>query len=140
MKKADPDELEKALLTFVISTKSAALIKVQDMIDDQLEWRKNHKCEAKLIQEDMVISGSKYKLSALRSEALQILGGRCCACGEHDVRCLEIDHVMGDGNIERKDKSQKSIMNKLIRTGGLGYQCLCANCHRKKTHATGEFS
>jgi 5-methylcytosine-specific restriction endonuclease McrA len=68
--------------------------------------------------------------------AYMALGGKCCYCGNDDWNVLEIDHVNGDGKLERaqvaKDRMLREIANAKDNTKSR-YQLLCANCHRKKT-------
>src|SRR5438094_515100 len=40
----------------------------------------------------------------LRDDFLLVFGGKCVRCGFSDKRALQIDHVNGDGYIERKKK------------------------------------
>ena len=88
---------------------------------------------------------------ALHGRALEKLGGKCAnpACqwlnadgsrGCTDFRCLQIDHVNGDGATDRK--KFKHILNFyrfVIKNGGMGlYQALCANCNWIKRHVNKE--
>jgi hypothetical protein len=83
---------------------------------------------------------SKTKRDKIRKEILELLGNRCsnphCLVlnGCSDIRCLQIDHVNGKGNQERKlfknhaYKYLRHILQK-IREGSKDYQLLCANCN-----------
>lgn len=73
-----------------------------------------------------------------RKDAILVLGGACLSCGNSDPRVLEIDHVEGGGTADRKG-GQIAILNKVI-SGEPGFQLLCANCHKIKTHEKGEFT
>lgn len=66
----------------------------------------------------------------LREDALNVIGSRCCRCGESDIDVLQIDHVSGGGRQEIISLgSHNSLYKKVIRDSGAGYQCLCANCN-----------
>ena len=81
---------------------------------------------------------------AKRDAIISYLGGRCsnpdCAWvnpdgtpGCVDSRCLQIDHVRGDGAERRKtgvERSKASLYNAVLKTTpGEIYQLLCANCN-----------
>lgn len=72
----------------------------------------------------------------LRMEIIKFLGEKCNNCGFSDIRALEIDHVKGNGNQERKEypvvyTRYKHILTELSK-GSVDYQLLCANCNRIK--------
>ena len=65
--------------------------------------------------------------------ALKALGGVCVVCGWSDSRALQIDHINGDGNQERRDRGRSSfsptqyqriVTDKQYRSQ---FQLLCAN-------------
>lgn len=62
-----------------------------------------------------------------RKEARELLGGVCVRCGFSDPRALQIDHIHGGGNQERKH-NHDSAAARVIR-GEVGFQLLCANCN-----------
>ena len=81
---------------------------------------------------------------AKRDAIIAYLGGRCsnpnCSWinndgtkGCTDSRCLQIDHVRGDGAERRKTKEESSkstLYNTVLKTPpGEIYQLLCANCN-----------
>lgn len=72
-----------------------------------------------------------------RKSAIAALGGKCSHCGNDDPRVLQIDHIDGGGNADRK-KSRISILNRIISGSG-GFQLLCANCHCIKSFDNGEY-
>ena len=83
-------------------------------------------------------SSSKREIRRkVKGEILYLLGGRCVHCGESDWRCLQIDHINGGGNKERKRMNhsyyEKMILEK-IKSGSKDYQLLCANCNWKKKY------
>jgi len=70
----------------------------------------------------------------IRKAVLDILGGKCNRCGFDDYRALQIDHINGDGYIERtKGKGFGSDYSKRVMQSFLNgenkYQLLCANCN-----------
>ena len=79
---------------------------------------------------------------ALHGKAIAALGGRCAnpdcrwinedgSRGCTDPRCLQIDHVNGDGADDRRFfKHILSFYRFVIKNGSQGkYQALCANCN-----------
>lgn len=81
----------------------------------------------------------KERVRRFRKEILELLGNKCEVCNESDWRCLQIDHVNGGGNQERKklynlDSRYKYMLEK-IRNGSKDYQILCSNCNWKKYYS-----
>jgi hypothetical protein len=80
----------------------------------------------------------------LRQEVLAYLGSRCASplCGWvggcTDSRCLQIDHVRGDGAKQRREHSSEhgaAFYRKVLASvPGEEYQLLCANCNWIKRH------
>lgn len=64
-----------------------------------------------------------------RATILARMGGVCVKCGFADTRALQIDHVAGGGNRERKAVARDSFYVRLLKHGTNGYQLLCANCN-----------
>jgi hypothetical protein len=64
-----------------------------------------------------------------RMKILGFLGGMCVVCGEVDWRCLQIDHVNGDGRQERIRLKSPGLgpYYSDIREHPEKYQILCAN-------------
>ncbi len=78
----------------------------------------------------------------LRKSVIEILGAICVQCGFSDPRALQIDHVNGGGNKERKilssmTKYYKAITNSILANENK-YQLLCANCNWIKKSVKGE--
>lgn len=87
-----------------------------------------------------------------RSEVLRHLGGRCSnpSCGWvnvdgsarcNDSRCLQVDHVAGDGAKKRHGGEGHGAVfyRKVLKTlPGAEYQLLCANCNWIKRETNGE--
>jgi hypothetical protein len=83
----------------------------------------------------------KTRGSRLREAVIERLGGpRCRACGyDADVRALQIDHIHGDGWIDRQRFGASSTPKYYLAlsrlddmTLHLNYQILCANCNTIK--------
>lgn len=67
----------------------------------------------------------------VRRAIYDLLGEKCIRCGFDDKRALQIDHVYGGGNKERKSRgtnNYKLILNKIL-DGSKEYQILCSNCN-----------
>jgi hypothetical protein len=86
------------------------------------------------------MSGKRVRIRK-KKEIFELLGNKCanpnCAVvgGMTDIRCLQIDHIHGGGNQEkRKNKGDRGshhyydILRK-IKNGSKEYQLLCANCN-----------
>jgi len=114
---------------------------------DYLE-KNNAKIRARYASDASIRLGKKeasYEMyRKKRNEVIEHLGGRCSSpqCtsinpdgsqGCLDHRCLQIDHVKGDGSKLRKDNSSERgtvFYNKVLKTiPGEDYQLLCANCN-----------
>ncbi len=79
----------------------------------------------------------KDRREKIRKASLDLLGGKCIQCGITDSRVLQIDHVLNDGKIDRKDTRDTQVrLEKIIRYPER-YQLLCANCHAIKTFEFG---
>jgi hypothetical protein len=67
------------------------------------------------------------------------LGGVCCRCGFADPRALQIDHVAGDGQGDRRLKRSRIAWYRAVREDAAGrFQLLCANCNWIKRWENGE--
>lgn len=64
----------------------------------------------------------------LRAEVLAYFGGRCQHCDFGDPRALQVDHVDGDGHIDRKTMSRGPTLAE-IEASPQRFQLLCANCN-----------
>lgn len=73
----------------------------------------------------------------IKKKAIDSLGNKCVKCGESDWRCLQIDHINGKGNQERKTLGAYKMSNKVLKHPEL-YQILCANCNWKKRYENDE--
>lgn len=87
------------------------------------------------------ISFSAYKIRLLKQEIIDLLGNECSNPfnlnhGDFltDIRCLQIDHVKGNGHFEIEKYHGGSRAYYLhileqIKSGSKDYQLLCANCN-----------
>ena len=77
-----------------------------------------------------------------RGALIDFLGGKCARCGFSDIRALQVDHVNGGGNQERKANRTEGVNDlfRRVRETPDAFQCLCANCNWIKRHEGGEFS
>ena len=69
--------------------------------------------------------------AAMRLRCILLLGGECSNCGEKEYEFLTVDHVNGDGNIERARLHSDQI-KRLILSGVADrnrYRVLCRNCN-----------
>jgi transketolase len=56
----------------------------------------------------------------------------------NDIRCLQIDHVNGNGSKERKNIMLSLFLKKVLADKEGNYQLLCANCNFIKKHINNE--
>ena len=73
------------------------------------EWRKNnperykqHYTEYNSKNMSRISAGVKRRYYELKVKVIAILGGKCVYCGCDDLRFLEINHIEGGGNKEKK--------------------------------------
>ena len=75
---------------------------------------------------------SRYAVR-IRSEIINLLGGKCFRCNVDDRRVLQIDHVNDDGKKERGRDGCSSVYYRKIKEGLIqgrdDLRCVCANCH-----------
>jgi hypothetical protein len=78
---------------------------------------------------------TKY-IHKIRNKAIECLGGKCsnpnCLVpgGCKDFRCLQIDHIYGNGNHDnRKSSAYYNRVIESFKKGERKYQLLCANCN-----------
>ena len=118
------------------------------LLSKRREWDKNH---PKKIKESHKKSYENNKETYSKRMAKQRsdwrimvighLGGVCCRCGFSDIRALQIDHINGNGNQERKQfcSNSPAFYTKVLNDKGENYQLLCANCNWIKRSENGEF-
>ncbi len=84
-------------------------------------------------------SNSPYRVRTgrslnLRMEVIAAYGGRCRCCGDPNWQFLTVDHIYGDGAIERKAGLYSNFYQWLKDRGFPKdrYQLLCMNCNIAK--------
>jgi len=74
----------------------------------------------------------------LRKAVMKKLGNKCVRCGFSDWRALQIDHIDGGGNKEKKEIGQDKMYRRILTMDEKKlvnhYQILCANCNWIKKH------
>ena len=83
------------------------------------------------------ISFNKY-IKESRKEILSCLGGKCKKCGFNDYRALQLDHINGDGNKDRKLHMNSYKFYKHVKENISNFQILCANCNWIKRYENKE--
>lgn len=76
------------------------------------------------------LTGINY-LRRLKSRVITEYGGKCICCGESEPLFLTIDHINGNGNVQRKNSKTRRIYNWLEkhRYPKNEYRLLCYNCN-----------
>ena len=96
--------------------------------DNPDHYPKQSMLYAKDLPSRKVYLQNRYK--NIRMMALQKLGGVCVICGFSDDRALQIDHIHGGGNKDRKQfNNQYDFLKDVLGDSGEKYQLLCANCN-----------
>lgn len=72
-----------------------------------------------------------------RLAAIVFLGSKCVRCQFIDIRALQIDHVNGGGNQEKKRIGDYAMYKRVIECPN-DYQLLCANCNWIKRYEENE--
>lgn len=75
---------------------------------------------------------SKVSNKEVKNAVIRGYGGKCVCCSENISDFLTIDHIYGDGHIERKTiKNSNSLYRKLIKEGFPKdrYRLMCFNCN-----------
>jgi hypothetical protein len=81
----------------------------------------------------------------IRHAALAVLGDKCVRCGFTDKRALQIDHIRGGGNKERREggKTQIQLYRWIVAnvpSAKAKFQILCANHNWIKRFENKEFA
>ena len=74
----------------------------------------------------------------LRIHALSVLGGVCVICGFTDWRALQIDHINGDGYLDKKKGGRFNLVKHPELINKIKHQILCANCNFIKRYENQE--
>lgn len=107
---------------------------------NKLESQKKYKTSKKGIETErrwIRKRGPQYQ--ELRHRVLEKLGGQCVECGFSDYRALQIDHINGGGDEDRRTHSKKTFYENVLEDDGKVYQLLCANCNWIKRYENKEY-
>lgn len=78
----------------------------------------------------------------LKEQIFELLGNKCIRCDFSDPRALQIDHINGGGQKERKrfpsHKMFYMYVLRQLKAGSKDYQLLCANCNWIKRYENKE--
>ena len=93
------------------------------------------------------LAKSRAKFVFWRDKVIEALGARCKTCGFEDRRALQIDHVNGGGQSDRRERGYGNgysygFCKKILADPDflLKYQILCANCNWIKRHENKEYN
>ena len=71
---------------------------------------------------------------AFLKEFLKIYGSKCACCGENNPAALTIDHIDNDGQFDRMNHGEGTIIKKAVLEPNFSeYQILCWSCNRAKS-------
>ena|SRR3990167_8765379 len=108
------------------------------------EWRKHNgeiQKKSYLKNRDKKLAREKRNWREKRLNLLNIIGQgvcKCKVCGFSDYRALQVDHINGGGNKEKKQKTRKEWLENMIGNPSL-FQILCANCNWIKVSENNEY-
>ena len=76
----------------------------------------------------------------LRTSIIERMGGKCVRCGFADHRALQVDHIHGGGEKERRSYANlyQFFKTLAVNIDSSKYQLLCANCNTIKRIENGE--
>lgn len=95
-----------------------------------IRTRKTNKKRYLLMKKDLLLKHLEYRIN-WRIKVIGHLGGICSKCKFSDIRALQIDHVNGEGIIDRNGKTVE-FYKRVIEDKEGKYQLLCANCNMIK--------
>lgn len=91
------------------------------------EYRAYHKAERELHRERCYEAARRCQWKA-KIMVIDMLGGKCCKCGNTDIRVLQVNHINGGGS---KEVRGWTLYRKMVsgerKTDDLNL--LCANCN-----------
>lgn len=66
-----------------------------------------------------------------RLAVIQLLGAVCRRCGFNDARALEVNHIVGGGRAEHRDRRGVNFYNDILmgKRTTVDLELLCANCN-----------
>ena len=68
----------------------------------------------------------------VRGELISHYGGKCICCGETEPKFLALDHIDGNGGIERKNIGYNKLICRIRKNPPKNIQILCHNCNCAK--------
>lgn len=104
---------------------------------DQKEKKKYRMDVCRECYDDVfVLEKGEKRQAMMRQKVVTHLGGKCAWCDFYDPRALCIDHIFGEGNLERKSGKNWYSLYREILSGDRDweFQVLCANCNSIKRH------
>ena len=104
----------------------------------RLSNRKYKKTERGKINNHM---NGRKRNQRLKKQLIDLLGGRCVQCSITDIRMLQVDHINGYGNADRRLHGPAGLIVYYIRhteEAKTKLQVLCANHHSLKTYLSYE--
>lgn len=102
---------------------------------DNKNWYEKYREKRMYVCKECRKRQHKEYLKELKYRAYMKLGGKCVYCGENDMDCLQIDHILNDGNRwrQRNIHNSKKIYLHILNNDVSGeLQILCANHNQKK--------
>lgn len=100
-----------------------------------LEAKSNRDAQLRATQPDLVKARERAYARQARADVIAAYGGRCRCCGESEPVFLNIDHVYGGGERERRETGRVGkVLYAWLRSHGYpdDYQLLCWNCNKTK--------
>ena len=76
----------------------------------------------------------------IKEAVYALLGKHCARCGFDDAHALQIDHVKGNGKMDRGSQSRITFHRSILANPDAQkiYQILCANCNWIKRYENQE--
>ena len=72
----------------------------------------------------------KKRAEKFKFQVLNHYGSVCACCGEKQLEFLTVDHIHGDGSIQRKTIKTANMWEFLVKNNyPAGFQVLCFNCN-----------
>lgn len=98
-------------------------------IAQRMAWRRENRERALRQERAWAAKTAPQKRVRLRQRVTSKLGDACARCGFDDPRALQIDHLNGGGNQERKTHGWWGVYKRILAGDVEGFQLLCANCN-----------
>jgi len=98
-------------------------------------YRNLHMKEYRVENAEKIRLNDRIRYKNIRQEALNILGGKCADCGEHELEFMTVDHINNDGHLETKHHSRIRADIVKGRSDNSRFQVLCRNCNDGKANA-----